>query len=280
MDGKELRKYVEGLYMFSHSATECPKCHRVTILNSPDGLVPDTCPACGNVGNMFLHEERDLELCKGCGLPCMVDEDVVTCPCGYDPENDSRPTRDQYFMGFARQAATRATCDRGRSGAVIVVGGQVVSTGYVGAARGLDHCDDVGHLIRLVIYLDEEVHEDDAPLSDRGLFERIDSDGIVRVSPIREHCIGTAHAEGNAIVQAAKHGIAINGGTMYCKMEPCLRCCVDIINAGIVRVVAEYRYHGGRLTRKWFEKAGVELSVLNDEEPDYSNKEETSASRD
>ncbi|MGW8178170.1 MAG: deoxycytidylate deaminase, partial [bacterium] len=81
-----------------------------------------------------------------------------------------------------------------------------------------------------------------------------------------EHCVRTAHAEGNAIVQAAKRGIAVAGGTMYCKMEPCLRCCVDIINAGIVRVVAEYEYHGAALTREWFKQAGVELVVLNRQE--------------
>jgi len=200
----------------------------------------------------------------------------------------SRPGLDEYFMGFARQAAARATCDRGRSGAVIVVDGQVVSTGYVGAAKGLPHCDDVGHLIREVTYLDEGKGfsiGDSCPRCDSGVLEKkpgteeslkcINGCGCTFLhdrGPVREHCMRTAHAEGNAIVQAAKHGIAINGGTMYCKMEPCLRCCVDIINGGIKRVVAEYRYHGAAVTREWFKLVGVELVVLNDENAKYEEK--------
>jgi dCMP deaminase len=155
----------------------------------------------------------------------------------------TRLTKDEYMMEIARAAAKRATCDRGRSGAVIANEGRVVSTGYVGAASGLCHCDEVGHLIRKVTYEDGSVHE---------------------------HCVRTAHAEGNAIVQAAR--LIVAGGTIYCKMEPCLRCCVDIINAGITRVVAEYRYHGAALTREWFKQAGVELIVLNDEEASYESR--------
>jgi len=158
-----------------------------------------------------------------------------------------RPGLDEYFMGFARQAAARATCDRGRSGAVIVLDKQVVRTGYVGAPRGLPHCDEVGHLIRKITYEDGTVHE---------------------------HCVRTAHAERNAIVQAAKDGVAIKGATLYCKMEPCLACATDIINAGIVRVVAEYRYHGAELSRDWFRVAGVQLNVMNDKEASYDQKGE------
>lgn len=178
-----------------------------------------------------------------------------------------RPSRDEYFMGFARQAAKMATCDRGKSGAVIVVDNQVVSTGYVGAASKLDHCDDSGHLIREVIYIDEIVDKNNS--NNKSAVSFLDTQDL-NYHPVRQHCVRTAHAEGNAIIHAAKHGIAINGGTLYCKMEPCLRCCVDIINAGIKRVVAEYKYHGARLTREWFKKAGIELIVLNNELPDYS----------
>jgi dCMP deaminase len=154
-----------------------------------------------------------------------------------------RPSLDEYFLGFARHAGTRSTCDRGKVGAVIVKDNQVISTGYAGAARDLPHCDETGHLIREVKYEDNSIHQ---------------------------HCMRTAHAETNAIVQAAKHGVAVNGSTLYCKMEPCLNCCVNIINAGIKRVVAEYRYHGADLTREWFAKAGVQLDVINDEEAEYS----------
>lgn len=151
-----------------------------------------------------------------------------------------RPTKDEYMMAMAQAAASRATCDRGRSGAVIAVDGVVVSSGYVGAARGLPHCDEAGHLLRKVTYEDGSEHI---------------------------HCQRTAHAEGNAIVQAARR--VVQGGTLYCKMEPCLRCTVDLINAGIKRVVAEYRYHGAGLSREWLRMAGVQLDVINDTEPSY-----------
>lgn len=155
----------------------------------------------------------------------------------------TRPTKDEYMMEIARAAATRGTCDRGKSGACIAVDGTVVSTGYVGAARGLAHCDEVGHLMHHVVYEDGTPHE---------------------------HCVRTAHAEGNALIQAARQ--VVKGGTIYCKMEPCMRCAVDIINAGIVRVVAEYRYHGAATSRDWLRAAGVELVVLNNEEQPYSRK--------
>lgn len=159
-----------------------------------------------------------------------------------------RPTLDEYFMEFTRAAAKRATCPRGRSGAVLTKDRQVISTGYVGAAKGLPHCDKVGCLIRVVTYEDGTTHE---------------------------HCMRTAHAEGNTIIQAAKHGISTRGATLYCKMEPCLRCCVDIINAGIIRVVAEYRYHGAKKTREWFKLAGVKLEVLNpDKDATYEDHSE------
>jgi len=153
-----------------------------------------------------------------------------------------RPTKDQYMMKMARAAGSRATCNRGKSGAVIAVDGVVVSSGYVGAARGLPHCDEAGHLIREVTYEDGSKHR---------------------------HCVRTAHAEGNAIVQAARR--VVGGGTLYCKMEPCLRCTVDLINAGIKRVVADYRYHGAELSRKWLSMAGVQLDVVHDEDAPYDN---------
>lgn len=156
-----------------------------------------------------------------------------------------RPNWDEYFMEFVDTAAKRATCNRGKSGAVIVFDKQVVSTGYVGAARGLPHCDEAGHLMRKVTYEDGSV---------------------------KEHCMRTAHAEGNAINQAAKRGVSTNGATIYCSMEPCLRCCVDIINAGIVRVVAKRRYQAAAMSREWLKTAGVQLDVLIDEEPEYSRK--------
>ncbi len=156
-----------------------------------------------------------------------------------------RPSWDEYFMQIVDAVAQRATCDRGKSGAVIVKDKQILSTGYVGAPAGLPHCDEVGHL--MMKYIDDSGKES-------------------------MHCVRTTHAEQNAIVQAAKHGIAINGGTIYCTMEPCLTCAKMIINAGIKRVVAKKRYHAAQLTREFFKQAGVKLEVLNDEVMKYNNQ--------
>ena len=157
----------------------------------------------------------------------------------------ARPSWDEYFMQIVDAVAQRATCDRGKSGAVIVKDKQILSTGYVGAPAGLPHCDEVGHL--MMKYIDENGKES-------------------------MHCVRTTHAEQNAIVQAAKHGIAINGATLYCTMEPCLTCAKMIINAGIKRVVAKKRYHAGGLTREFFKQAGVKLEVLHEEVMKYDNQ--------
>ena len=166
---------------------------------------------------------------------------------GHKPLTDghSRPSWDEYFMEIARSVASRATCDRGRSGAVLVKDKMILSTGYVGAPMGLEHCDEAGHLMKTVF--DEDGHE-------------------------KQHCIRTTHAEQNAIVQAARHGVPIEGATIYCKMEPCLDCAKMIINSGIVRVVCEKKYHAAKITREFFKKAAVDLVVLNDEVESYPNQ--------
>lgn len=151
----------------------------------------------------------------------------------------------EYFIDVLHAVAKRGSCTRGSSGAVIVKDNQILSTGYVGAARGLPHCVDAGCLMRTVIYHDEPGE------------------------PAHKHCHRTAHAEENAIVQAAKHGHAIDGATMICSMEPCLRCAGMIINAGITEVVAERAYHGAALSRQWLKQANVVLTVLNDQPADY-----------
>ncbi|KXK25718.1 MAG: tRNA-specific adenosine deaminase [candidate division WS6 bacterium OLB20] len=156
-----------------------------------------------------------------------------------------RPDWDEYFMQILETVSHRATCDRGYSGSVIARDKQILSTGYVGAPAGLPHCDEVGH----------EMHEVIHPDGTRS-----------------KHCIRTTHAEQNAIVNAAKNGVAINGATIYCNMEPCYVCAKLIINAGIVRVVCNRRYHAAARTREVLAEAGVELTVLHDEEQEYDNK--------
>lgn len=156
-----------------------------------------------------------------------------------------RPSWDDYFLGVMDAIAKRGTCDRGRSGCVIAKNKQIISAGYVGSAAGDDHCDDVGHLFQ----------------------ERLNPDGSVS-----KHCVRTVHAEQNAICQAARRGIALDGATVYMKMTPCPVCAKLIVNCGIKRVVCKQRYHDGREAERLFQKCGVELLHLTGTEVEYSDK--------
>lgn len=128
---------------------------------------------------------------------------------------------------------------------MIVKDKRIMTTGYVGAPSGLPHCDDVGHDIRKV-------------LADNG--------------NMTQHCVRTLHAEQNAIIQAARFGIPLEGATLFCKMTPCRTCAMMIINAGIKRVVCEKRYHTDKDTIEMFKQAGVELVVMNDEIEKYDRQ--------
>ena len=156
-----------------------------------------------------------------------------------------RPSWDEYFMELANTASKRATCDRGRSGCVIVKDRQLLVTGYVGSPSGLPHCDEVGHLFR----------------------KTIEADGRITT-----HCVRTVHAEQNAICQAARRGIALDGATLYCRMTPCRTCAMLIINCGIKRVVCERKYHSGTESEELFRQAGVQLEFFHDEIQQYDNQ--------
>ena len=149
-----------------------------------------------------------------------------------------RPSWDEYFSNMVDAVATRATCDRGRAGCVIVKDKQILVTGYVGSPKGSPHCDDVGHLFKKVI------HED---------------------GKITQHCVRTVHAEQNAITQAARRGIALEGSTLYVRMTPCRTCTMLIINTGIERVVCQMKYHAGEESEVMFKEAGIQLDFLSEE---------------
>lgn len=153
-------------------------------------------------------------------------------------EKYRRPSWDEYFIELANAAAKRATCDRGRSGCVIVKDKQVLVTGYVGSPMGLPHCDEVGHQFK------QTMHEDGS---------------------VTNHCVRTVHAEQNAICQAAKRGIALEGATLYCRMTPCRVCAMLIINCGIKRVVCEKKYHAGLESEEMFKQASIELVFFEEE---------------
>jgi dCMP deaminase len=157
----------------------------------------------------------------------------------------NRPSWDDYFLDMMHQVAQRATCDRGRSGCILVQNRQIIATGYVGSPPGLPHCDDVGHLMKQVI----------------------DEDGGTS-----RHCLRTIHAEQNAICQAARHGTSVEGATLYCRMEPCRTCAMLILATGIERVVCEKRYHAAQETREMFAAAGVELTVRDDYVQSYDDQ--------
>ena len=162
-----------------------------------------------------------------------------------DPMSESpyiRPSWDDYFMEVADAISKRATCDRGRSGCVIAKDRQILVTGYVGSPQGFKHCDEVGHQMKKMI------HED---------------------GKITEHCVRTVHAEQNAICQAAKRGIAIDGATLYCRMTPCRTCAMLIINCGIARVMCERKYHAGTESEAMFADAGITIEYKHDELQQY-----------
>lgn len=139
----------------------------------------------------------------------------------------NRPSWDEYFLEIAKVVAKRSTCDRSHVGAVIAKNKVILSTGYNGAPRGLPHCDDVGHEI------------------------------------VDGHCIRTAHAEANAIAQAAKNGASIEGASLYLTISPCYDCFKMIVNAGIKEVIYDSfymsRYNASKAVLTLAKKAGVKI---------------------
>ncbi len=117
-----------------------------------------------------------------------------------------RPSWSDYFMSIAHAAARRSTCDRKHVGCVLVIENRIIATGYNGSAPGAEHCGDVGH----------DMH-----------------DG---------HCVRTIHAESNAILQAARHGVSTRGALAYVNTYPCLRCLQSLVGAGIISVVFDDEY--------------------------------------
>ena len=156
-----------------------------------------------------------------------------------------RPNWDEYFMGIMEAVAKRATCDRGRSGCVVVRDNHILTTGYVGAPPGLPHCDEVGHQMKATIH--EDGHQS-------------------------QHCVRTTHAEENAIIQAARIGVSLLGATMYSRMTPCAVCAKSIIGVGIKRMVCQKRYHVAEETEAMFRKVGIELDYVTDETQQYAKQ--------
>ena len=141
-----------------------------------------------------------------------------------------RPPWDEYFVQIAHEVAKRSTCLRRHVGAVIVKDKRILTTGYNGAPTGFPHCDETGCLREQL----------GIPSGER-----------------QEICRGL-HAEQNAIIQAALHGVSVSGADIYTTHQPCITCAKMVINAGVKRVVFLESYPDG-LARSFLEQAGVDL---------------------
>lgn len=130
---------------------------------------------------------------------------------------------DDYFMTIAETVAEQSTCDRALVGCVLVKDKRMLTTGFNGSPKKQPHCSDVGHLM------------------------------------VDGHCVRTIHAEMNAIIQAALHGVSTDGATCYVTHFPCIICSKLLVNAGIARIVYHYPYRIDENATKFILEAGIEL---------------------
>ncbi|HQP25157.1 MAG TPA: cytidine/deoxycytidylate deaminase family protein [Smithellaceae bacterium] len=148
----------------------------------------------------------------------------------------SRPDWDTYFLDIVELVSKRATCLRRAVGAGLVRDRRILATGYNGAPSKLQHCLDIGCLREQLNVPSGERHE-----LCRGL-----------------------HAEQNAIIQAALHGVSTKDSTLYCTNHPCVICAKMIINAGITRIVIRDGY-SDRLAAVMLREAGISVEQLDKE---------------
>lgn len=143
-----------------------------------------------------------------------------------------RPNWDDYFMKIAQDVSKRSTCRRRQVGAVLVKDKRILTTGYNGVPKGLLHCINDGCLREALNIPSGEKHE----------------------------LCKAVHAEQNAIIQAAYHGVSIDGSTLYCTHAPCSLCAKMLINAGVKRVVFGESYPD-KYAMEFFDWAGVEVEM-------------------
>jgi dCMP deaminase len=144
-----------------------------------------------------------------------------------NPNEKSRVSWDAYFMDIARAVATRATCDRRHVGCVIVKDRRILSTGYNGSMVGAEHCSPGdNHIIR------------------------------------DNHCVRVIHSEINALAQAARFGIAVDGATCYTTTYPCWNCFKTLVNAGIRAFAIGSVYKPDPLVEEHALQANIELRAV------------------
>lgn len=144
-----------------------------------------------------------------------------------------RPSWDEYFMEITKLVAKRSTCLRRQVGAILVKDRRILTTGYNGSPQGLAHCSEVGCLREKL----------NVPSGERN-----------------ELCRGI-HAEQNALVQAALHGVVVQGAVLYVTHQPCVVCAKMLINAGITEIVTLGDYPD-ELARELLAEAGIPIRKL------------------
>jgi len=144
----------------------------------------------------------------------------------YDLAGKNRPSRDAQYLMIADIIGLRGTCLRGKLGCVITQNNRIVSTGYNGSLHGNNYCETT--------------------------------------CDTRQPCIDSVHAEANAIAAAARNGIKLEGGTLYCSQTPCYNCAKLIIQAGIKRVVYHTAYRDDSGLALLIEK-GIKVELLKEE---------------
>ncbi|MFO7928367.1 MAG: cytidine/deoxycytidylate deaminase family protein [Candidatus Humimicrobiaceae bacterium] len=149
--------------------------------------------------------------------------------------NDQRPSWDEYFISITRQVATRSTCLRRKVGAILVKNKRILTTGYNGAPMGVENCLEIGTCLRQELGI---------PSGQR-----------------HEICRGL-HAEQNAILQAAYHGVQIKESVIYTTTQPCVMCAKMIINSGI-RAIYHTESYPDRLAMDLLKEAGIEIIKLD-----------------
>ncbi len=134
-----------------------------------------------------------------------------------------RPDWDSYFLKIAYAVSERSTCDRAFVGCVLVLEKRILTTGFNGSPAGQPHCEEIGHLM------------------------------------VDGHCVRTIHAEMNAIIQAALHGVSTKGSTCYVTHFPCINCTKALINAGITRLVYSTAYRQDENAVSFLKAANIEF---------------------
>jgi dCMP deaminase len=134
-----------------------------------------------------------------------------------------RPDWDSYFLKIAYAVSERSTCDRAFVGCVLVLDKRILTTGFNGSPAGQPHCEEIGHLM------------------------------------VEGHCVRTIHAEMNAIIQAALHGVSTKGSICYVTHFPCINCTKALINAGITRLVYSTSYRQDENAVSFLKAANIEF---------------------